>query len=62
MNRREMKEIMQMQLVDYQLQYNKLECDCIILMSQNKDWKHMAEKAAGVKRLIDYLSEQINKL
>ena len=34
-----MKEMMQMQLADYQL-----ESDCIILMSQNKDWKHIAEK------------------
>jgi hypothetical protein len=57
-----MKEMMQMQLADYQQQYNKLESDCIILMSQNKDWKHIAEKAAGVKRLIDYTTEQIEKL
>ena len=39
-----MKEMMQMQLADYQQQYNKLESDCIILMSQNKDWKHIVEK------------------
>lgn len=57
-----MKEMMQMQLADYQQQYNKLESDCIILMSQNKDWKHIAEKASGVKRLIDYTTEQIEKL
>ena len=57
-----MKEMMQMQLAEYQQQYNKLESDCIILMSQNKDWKHIAEKAAGVKRLIDYTTEQIEKL
>ncbi|WP_163267852.1 hypothetical protein [Dysgonomonas sp. 216] len=57
-----MKELMQMQFADYQQQYNKLESDCIILMSQNKDWKHIAEKAAGVKRLIDYTTEQIEKL
>lgn len=56
-----MKELLKEQLIEYQLQFNQNQAECIALMKEGKEWQELAKKGAGLKQMIEVTILEIAK-
>lgn len=56
-----MLELLKEQLKDYLEQKKAIETECIQLMKEGKEWKELAKKVSGLKKLIEATLHEIKR-